>query len=283
MLVLVRSNSPDEKIPIFMATLMGLQHAFAMVGGLITVPFVIFRFSVDFGNTELQQYAISASLIASGFCSILQVTKIPIPYSEQMFGRKLFVGSGVLSVMGTSFTFLPIFEIAIRQMKADGDDGATAYGRMLGTSAVCGLLELVFAFLPLTILKRIFPPVVTSITVILIGVALTGTGMKYWGGGAVCADMVWKEHSAIAALDPQPNLGNPGALCFNGDVAMGYGQAEFIGLGFSVMAMLVVIELFGSVFMKYVLRTMEGIDMTNCCQTQPNSFLSCLVSTGTAT
>ena len=124
-----------------MAALMGLQHAFSMVGGLITVPFVIMRFSVDFGNTELQQYAISASLIASGICSIIQVSKMTIPFSEQLFGRKLFLGSGLLSVMGTSFTFLPLFETAIRQQKADGVDGETAYGNMLGTSMVCGLLE----------------------------------------------------------------------------------------------------------------------------------------------
>lgn len=229
-----------------MAALMGLQHAFSMVGGLITVPYVVFRFTVG-APSDVQQYAISASLICSGICSIIQVSKFQIPFTEQLFGRKLFVGSGLLSVMGTSFTFLPLFEIAIRQQVADGVDGETAYGRMLGTSALCGLLELVFAFMPLTILKSIFPPLVTSITVILIGVALTGTGMKYWGGGAVCADMVWKEHSGIP---DDVSLGGPGALCFNGDVAMGYGQAEFIGLGFSVMAFLVLIELFGSVFMK---------------------------------
>ena len=43
-------------------------------------------------------------------------------------------------------------------------------------------------------IQKIFPPLVSSITVILIGVALTGTGMKYWGGGVVCADMIWKQH-----------------------------------------------------------------------------------------
>lgn len=105
------------------------------------MPFVIMRFSVDFGNTDLQQYAISASLICSGICSIIQVSKFKVPFSEQFFGRKLFVGSGLLSVMGTSFTFLPLFEIGIRQQKADGVDGVTAYGNMLGTSMVCGLLE----------------------------------------------------------------------------------------------------------------------------------------------
>lgn len=231
---------------------MGLQHAFAMVGGLITVPFVIFRFSICFGCTDLQQYAISAGLITSGITSAIQVSKIPIPFTEGIFGRQMYIGSGVLSVMGTSFTFLPIFEIAINQMKNEGIDPEVAYGKMLGTSMLCGLLELGFSIMPLKIIRSVFPPIVTSITVMLIGVALIGTGMKYWGGGVVCAEMIWKEHDDLADVNftGVPSWRPPTATCFNGDVALGYGSGEFIGLGFSVMAFLVVIELFGSVFMK---------------------------------
>jgi uric acid-xanthine permease len=105
------------------------------------------------------------------------VTKFPIPGSQALFGRVMYVGSGVLSVMGTSFTFLPIFEIGIAQMKADGIDGQDAYGKMLGTAMVCSLLELFFSAIPTRILRKLFPPVVSCVTVILIGVALTGTGM----------------------------------------------------------------------------------------------------------
>ena len=183
----------DEPIPLLLAAIMGLQHAFAMVGGLITPPLVVFKFTVcGFPFCpDLQQYAISAALITSGICSFINVTKIPIP------GTKYFIGSGLLSVMGTSFTFLPIFEIAIQQMKNDGISGVDAYGKMLGTSMVCCLLELVFSILPINIIKKAFPPVVSSVTVILIGAALTGTGMKYWGGGVVCAEMAWKEHGKI--------------------------------------------------------------------------------------
>ena len=43
---------------------------------------------------------------------------------------------------------------------------------------------------------------------------------------------------------------NPGPLCFNGQVALGYGATEYIGLGFSVISFLVLIEIFGSTFMK---------------------------------
>jgi len=42
--------------------------------------------------------------------------------------------------------------------------------------------------MPRAQLRRMFPPVVTGVCVLLIGLALTGTGIKYWGGGAFCAD-----------------------------------------------------------------------------------------------
>ncbi len=223
---------------------MGLQHAFAMVGGLITPPLVVFKFTVcGFPFCpDLQQYAISAALITSGICTLINIAQFKIP------GTKFVIGSGILSVMGTSFTFLPIFEIAIRQMKADGIDGSVAYGKMLGTSMVCALLELFLSIMPVKALKKIFPPIVTSVTVILIGVALTGTGMKYWGGGVVCAEMVWKNHGQVLASGA--SFPPPFPSCTAGETSLGYGASEYIGLGFSVMAFLVFIELFGSVFMK---------------------------------
>lgn len=243
-------TTTDEPIPVFLAVLMGLQHCFAMVGGLITPPLVVFRFAVcGFPFCPpLEQYAVSASLITSGICSLINVSKFKIPYSENFFGRELFVGSGLLSVMGTSFTFLPIFEIAINQMKNDGIEGEEAYGKLLGTSMVCCLLELAISLAPVERIKRIFPPLVTSITVILIGVALTGTGMKYWGGGVVCAEMGWKTHAQLADVE---GLGPPGAACATyNDEPLYYGSPQYIGLGFAVLSFLILIELFGSVFMK---------------------------------
>lgn len=247
----------DEPIPLLLAMVMGLQHAFAMVGGLITPPYVVFRFTVGlpFQNIEEQQYAIAAALITSGICTIISILHLPIPGTQAIFGRQMYLGSGVLSVFGTSFTFLPIFEIGISQMKADGVDPFDAYGKMLGTAAVCGILEVILSSLPAKFLKKVFPPIVTSTTVMLIGVALTGTGMKYWGGGVVCAEMGWKEHAYLADIPtgfgpgviravPAPECGG------NGQVQLGYGATEYVGLGFSVICALVLIEIFGSTFMK---------------------------------
>ncbi|KAL3791436.1 hypothetical protein HJC23_011492 [Cyclotella cryptica] len=246
----------DEPLPILLSLIMGLQHAFAMVGGLITPPYVVMKFTVDgfpFTNVELQQYAIVAALITSGISTFINVAQVKIPFSEMIFKRPIYIGSGLLSVMGTSFTFLPIFEIAIRTMMMDGIPGEDAYGKMLGTSMLCALLEVAFSLLPGKLLQRVFPPVVTAITVTLLGVALVGTGMKYWGGGVVCGEMIWKEHSQVvdSVGFGMPVSDVPSAVCTgNGKVQLPYGSAEYIGLGFSVLCFLVVIELFGSTFMK---------------------------------
>merc|ERR1712190_23281 len=113
----------------------------------------------------------------------------------------------------------------------------------------------------------------------LIGISLTGTGMKYWGGGAVCADMQWKNHNSIiggpysregrsfdsgllgfgpVAADVPKIPPIPGTVCGKGSrtcceagaVQLPFGSPELVGLGASVTAMLVLIELFGSPIMK---------------------------------
>jgi len=237
----------DEPLPYLVALLMGLQHAFTMVGNVITPPFVIFRFSVAPDDPELQGYAIAAALIVSGICTLIQVSKIPIPGTKSLFGRQMYLGSGILGVMGTSIAFLPIYEVAINQQINNGIEPIIAYGNMLGNTLICGLLEVFLSSLPPKKLRKVFPPVVTCVTVILIGVTLSGVGMKYWGGGAVCADMIWKDHVQAVAAGVE---GSPTQYCTNGNVKLPYGSPEFIGLGFSVMCMLIFIEFFGSIFMK---------------------------------
>ncbi len=218
---------------------------------MITVPYVIFRFYVDptGQNPALVAYAISAALITCGIGTCLQVSKLPVPFTQFIFKRQMYLGTGVLSVMGTSFTFLPIYQVAIgQQVQYGGVPGTVAYGNMLGTSMACALIELFISIMPLRFLKAVFPQVVTSITVMLIGAALTGEGMKTWGGGDVCAQAIWKQNAQLDGVQGVPP--DPSPICINGEVALGFGSSEFIGLGFVVIVSLVFIELFGSVFMK---------------------------------
>ena len=60
--------------------------------------------------------------------------------------------------------------------------------------------------------------------------------------------MVWKDHAQVVASEA--SFPPPFSTCSNGDTSLGYGAPEYIGLGFTVLVSLVVIELFGSVFMK---------------------------------
>jgi NCS2 family nucleobase:cation symporter-2 len=138
----------DDDLPILVALVMGLQHAFAMVGGLIVPPYVVMRFAVG-GDADMQQYAIACSLILSGLFTILNCIQFNIP------GTKYVFGTGMLSVLGTSFGFLPIYENAIAAMRAETNadgtgkySGKEAYGKMLGTTMVCAMLEVVLSFVP---------------------------------------------------------------------------------------------------------------------------------------
>lgn len=62
--------------------------------------------------------------------------------------------------------------------------------------------------------------------------------------------MGWKEHAQITNYEPELDFGPPSATCENGEVKLGYGAPQYIGLGFAVMVGLVFIEIFGSTVMK---------------------------------
>ena len=99
-----------------MAILMGLQHALAMIGGLITPPLLVYRTTVPEAeqDPDLEQYIISAALIVSGLTSFVQVMRFGVRAPACWHSERIFLGTGLISLMGTSFTFLPIFQESIR-------------------------------------------------------------------------------------------------------------------------------------------------------------------------
>ena len=99
---------------------MGLQHALAMLGGIVSVPLIVGGpFDANLTNDE-KQYLISAGLISSGLLSCIQIYRLPIGETGY------FVGTGLVSVLGTSFTFVPIARSAIGFMKNEASDIACA-------------------------------------------------------------------------------------------------------------------------------------------------------------
>ncbi|KAI7832177.1 purine permease [Gamsiella multidivaricata] len=237
-----------DRLPLVLAIIMGFQHSLAMIAGVVT-PAIIMSGS---GITGLnltpanRTQMISTSLITSGLLSLVQITRFRVgktPY---------FLGTGLLSVVGTSFIYLPVLQSSVSNMYASGfckssfDASGTqvfepcpdAWGAYLGTCMLCSLLPIILSFVPPRALKRVFPPIVTGVTVMLIGVNLVTSGMQQWGGGSgPCSS-----RPTSGPFVDCPNVGAPHAAP--------WGDAQWIGLGFLVFFIIMVVEFFGSPFMK---------------------------------
>ncbi|KAJ7172895.1 xanthine/uracil permease [Mycena crocata] len=236
----------DAELPLLLAIASGLQHALAMLAGLITPP-IIFASALSL-DTETSSYMISASLIGCGILSLVQISRLPL------FGG-YYLGTGLISVVGTSFSTLSTANAIFDAMYRDGTcssvtngDGTItryacpdAYGKLLGTSLICSFLEMFMAFVPARILKRTFPPIVTGTVVVLIGAGLVGnSGALNWGGGSNGC----QNFPASGIFELCPTIFAPRPLP--------WASPEFIGLGFLSFISIVLTELFGSPFLKNI-------------------------------
>ena len=234
----------NDKMPIFLALLLGFQHALSMLAGIITPPIIIASQGGAALGADDTQYLVSTALIVAGILSSVQITRFHI------YKSPYYVGTGLISVVGTSFSIIPVTTGAFAQMYATGycpsaADGSKlpcprGYGALLGTACLCSLLEIGLSFTKPSVLRKVFPPLVTGPTVTLIGVSLIQSGFQDWAGGSGSPGCIDRPDSGPYSVCPM--LGAPHALP--------WGSAEYIGLGFSVFATIVLCERFGSPIMK---------------------------------
>ena len=101
-------------MPVVLALLLGFQHALSMLAGIITPPIIL---SGQVGANlpqDVQQYLVSTSLIVCGILSSIQITRFHI------YGTPYYIGTGLISVVGTSFATIPVATGALSQMYATG-------------------------------------------------------------------------------------------------------------------------------------------------------------------
>ncbi|KAF6831468.1 purine permease [Colletotrichum plurivorum] len=230
-----------DRMPTLLAMLLGFQHALAMLAGIITPPILLSGAAGANLTPDMQQYLVSTALIVSGLLSTIQITRFHIPKSPY------YIGTGLISVVGISFAIIPVAQGALAQMYANGfcptdADGTKlpcpeGYGAIIGSSALCALIEIAISFLPPKVMLRIFPPIVTGPTVMLIGIHLVESGFQNWmGGSGPCANPTSDFFARC------PNIAAPHALP--------WGSAEYLGLGFSVFITIILCERFGAPIMK---------------------------------
>lgn len=229
----------NQKLPVLLAALLGFQHFLAMLAGIVAPP-TIFAASANFDNAT-EQYLISAALIVCGICSAIQITRIRLGKTQY------YLGTGLLSVAGTSFGVVPIFESYFTKQYARGVcetiDGVAqacpdAYGKFIGTTSFMAVIHMMLSFVPPKTLKRIFPPMITGQVLLFIGANLVSSGIADWAGSSgLCSDS-----DPIAYFKLCPNIDAPRPY--------EWGNAHFIGLGFSVFATIILVERFGAPLMK---------------------------------
>ena len=154
----------DEMPPIREAIPLGLQHLVAMFLGNITPPLII---ASTLGLTIGQKvFLVQMALVLAGIATIVQAYPIGP------------VGGRIPMIMGTSYAFLGAI-IGIAQQY----NLATAFGACL---AAC-FVEVILGF-SIGNLKRFFPPLVSGVVVMLIGLTLVPVGMDYAAGGVGIQD-----------------------------------------------------------------------------------------------
>jgi xanthine/uracil permease len=62
-----------DRMPVFLALLLGFQHALAMLAGVITPPIILSNAAHLTGGQ--QRYLVSTSLIVCGILSAVQITR----------------------------------------------------------------------------------------------------------------------------------------------------------------------------------------------------------------
>jgi xanthine permease XanP len=159
----------NDKPPIIEAIFVAFQHVLAAFVGIITPPIIICTsLGLDAANTS---YLISMSLFASGICTYIQCKKIGP------------VGSGLLSLQGTSFAFLgPILGVGTVAIQK-GSSPEEALALIFGVCLFGSFVEIILSQF-LHLLDKIITPVVSGTVVMIIGLGLIKTGMISLAGGA---------------------------------------------------------------------------------------------------
>ena len=175
-----------------------LQHLLAIIVGIITPTLII---GGVLGLGERIPYLISMSLIVSGVATFIQAKRIGP------------VGSGLLSVQGTSFAFLGAILTGGFIVKSQGGGPDEILATIFGICFVGAFIEMIISRF-LHVLKQIITPVVTGTVVMLIGLSLVKVGITDMAGGQ------W-------LLDNKPEF---------------FGSAQNLGLGLLVLIVVLILN-----------------------------------------
>ena len=145
-----------------------IQHFLAIIVGIMT-PALIICGALGI-NMKETGYIVSMSLLVSGVATFIQIRKIGP------------VGSGLLSIQGTSFAFIGVLIGVGSTVAKQAGNPVAALPVMFGLCFVGSFIEMVCSRF-IRPLRRLITPLVSGIVVSLIGMTLIGAAIKNCAGG----------------------------------------------------------------------------------------------------
>ena len=187
----------EARPPFVESIFVALQHVFACFVGIIT-PGLIICGALEVPPADTT-FILSMSLVVSGIATFIQAKRLGP------------VGSGLLSVQGTSFAFLGPIIAAGLAVKGSGGTVEDALGLIFGLCFFGAFVE-IFISRFLHLANKVITPLVTGVVVTLIGLTLIKVGITSMGGGV-----------------PAQN---------NGD----FGSPVYLGVAFLVLAVIIALN-----------------------------------------
>ena len=164
----------NDRPPLRETLFAALQHLLAIFVAIITPPLIISS-ELKF-DLEITGFLISMSLFVSGIATFIQCRR---------FGP---IGTGLLCVQGTSFSFIsPIIGAGALGVVSGRMNVDLGLSYIFGACMVASVIEMIVSrLLPYT--RKIITPLVSGIVVALIGMCLIKAGISSCGGGQSAVD-----------------------------------------------------------------------------------------------
>ena len=175
----------EDKPTLVKSLLAALQHVMASVVAIIVVPLIIANgLSLDVDETT---YLLSMALVVSGVATFIQSHRIgPI-------------GSGLLTLQGTNFSFVATLIAGGLAIQAAGGDTEAMLAAIFGTCLVGCLIE-IFLSQIIDHVRKIITRTVTGVVVTVIGLSLIEVGFASLAGGTGAADFGSLENLALGTI-----------------------------------------------------------------------------------
>lgn len=168
-------SDPNSMPPMGQAVPLGLQHVLAMFASNVTPSIIVAGAAgLAFGSAE-QIYLIQMAMLFAGVATIFQTVG---------FGP---VGARMPIMQGTSFAFVGVLA---------GISATQGLGVALTACIIGGLIHFVLGSV-IGRIRFLFPPLVTGLVILAIGLYLIPVGIKYAAGGAADFQMAAESFGSL--------------------------------------------------------------------------------------